>query len=106
MELDLCKHLQQGTWVNYGEFSIFVLVLYEKLPVFYFWCGLVGHDEAHCPILSNRPHSGLHMPSGAPPELVREDVGMQVDVAVDGLDGIDDEFPSNHPSESGREFGP
>lgn len=106
MELNVSKPLQQGTWVKYGEFSVFILVLYEKLPVFCFRCGMVGHGEAHCPILSNCPHSGLHVPSRAPPELVREDAGMQVDDTVDGLEGIADEIPSTHPSESGSEFCP
>lgn len=106
MELDLSKPLQQGTWVKYGEFFVFNLVLYDKLHVFCFRCGMVGHGEAYCSILNNRPHSRLHVPSGAPPELVHKDAGMQVDEAVDGKEGITNEILSNHPSESGSEFGP
>lgn len=106
VELDLSKPLQQGTWVKYGEFSVFVLVLYEKLPVFCFKCGLVGHGEANCPTHSNRPQNEPHVPSGGSPELVREDIGMQVDDADDGLDGIAVDVPSFLPPEDDSKFGP
>lgn len=47
VELDLSRPLQQGTWVKYGDFSVFVLVLYEKLLVFSYRYGTVGHGKAH-----------------------------------------------------------
>lgn len=34
VDVDLSQPLQLGTWVNYGLHSVFVLVLYEKLPFF------------------------------------------------------------------------
>lgn len=38
VKLDLSLPLQQGAWVNYGTNSVFVLALYEKLPVFCYHC--------------------------------------------------------------------
>lgn len=58
MDLDLEQPLQQGTWVKYGEFFVFILVLYEKLQVFCFRCGRVGHGEANCPFAGNHLRSG------------------------------------------------
>ena len=34
VELDLSQSLKQGTWIKYGDFSVFVPVLHEKLLVF------------------------------------------------------------------------
>lgn len=48
VELDLEQLLQPGTWVKYGGFSNFVLVLYEKIPIFCYRCGKIRHDKAHC----------------------------------------------------------
>lgn len=62
MEVDLSQPLQLGTWVNYGNHSVFVLILYEKLPVFYYSCSGIGHGEAHCSFSSNRLHSEQRMP--------------------------------------------
>lgn len=33
MEIDLNLPLQKGTWVKYGDNSVFIIALYEKLPV-------------------------------------------------------------------------
>lgn len=53
IELDFSKSLQQCTWVKYGDFFIFILVLYKKLSVYCFRCGMIGHGEAHCPSISS-----------------------------------------------------
>ncbi|XP_039115502.1 uncharacterized protein LOC120250779 [Dioscorea cayenensis subsp. rotundata] len=64
VEVDLSQPLQLGTWVNYGDHSVFVLILYEKLPVFCYRCGRIGHGEAHCSF-SNTP---LRSEDRLPPE--------------------------------------
>lgn len=45
--------LKLRTWVNYGEYSIFVMDFYEKLLVFCYRCERVRHGEASCPFASN-----------------------------------------------------
>lgn len=58
VELDISLPLLQGTWVNYGDHSIFVLVLYEKLPVFCYRCGKLGHGESTYAQANNPLRSG------------------------------------------------
>lgn len=105
--LDLNQPLQQGTWVNYGDHSAFVLVLYEKLPVFCYKCGKVGHGEAHCLLASSHQCSGKHVPSGSSrPEQVQADPAMQVDEAAKEQDGIEmDPDPTHLASDNEKEFG-
>lgn len=64
-EIDLNQPLQQGTWVKYGDHSVFVLVLYEKLHVFCYKGGKVGYGEAHCLLASNHQRTGKHVSSGS-----------------------------------------
>lgn len=33
---------------KYDEQKVFVVVQYERLPTFCYWCGLVGHGEYSC----------------------------------------------------------
>lgn len=54
VEIDLDLPLQKGTWVIYGDNSVFIIALYEKLPVFCYRCGRVGHGESNCTLLSSR----------------------------------------------------
>ncbi|XP_039120330.1 uncharacterized protein LOC120256715 [Dioscorea cayenensis subsp. rotundata] len=54
VEIDLDLPLQKGTWVKYGENSVFIIALYEKLPVFCFSCGRVGHGDSNCTFISSR----------------------------------------------------
>lgn len=76
VELVLSRPLQQGTWVKYSDFSIFVLVLYEKLPIFCYRCGTIGHGKAHCAV-SNPSIPRSHVPSGeVTPEPVQENPAM------------------------------
>lgn len=92
VELDLSQPLQQGTQVKYGEFSVFVLVLYEKLPVFCFRCAMVGYGDTLCPTRSNPCHPEPHMPLEVPSEPVLEDLRIQVDRAMGEQDDIAVEF--------------
>ena len=43
VELDLSQLLKRGSWVGFEDENVFVLALYEKLLVFCFSCGRVGH---------------------------------------------------------------
>lgn len=54
VDLDLCQPQQQGNWVQYGNNYVFILALYEKLPVFCYKCGRVRHGEASCSFTSSR----------------------------------------------------
>lgn len=106
VDLDLAQPLQQGTWLKYGDFSVFVLVLYEKLPVFCFRCGRVGHAEANCPFADSHLRSGSHVPSVlAEKEPVHAKQGMQVDEVDNGHDDIAID-PSPPIPETDCEFGP
>lgn len=62
VELDLEQPFQQGTSVNYGGYSVFVLVLYEKLPIFCYRCGRVGHGKANCSFTGSHLRPGSHVP--------------------------------------------
>lgn len=46
--LDLTKPLQRGTKLKYRQFERWVEFRYEKLPIFCFYCGLIGHNERLC----------------------------------------------------------
>lgn len=109
IELDLEQPLQQGTWVKYGGYSVFTLVLYEKLPVFCYKCGKVGHGEAKCTLVGSQQRSGQPVPS-IPEEMetVQADSETFADEAMGIQDGFNDAPPPTQPpqtSETG-EFGP
>lgn len=46
--------LQKGTWVKYGNKFVFITALYEKLLVFCYKYGHVGHRETNCTFFNNR----------------------------------------------------
>lgn len=46
VEIDLSKPLKRGFWIGDEEHRSMVVVFYERLLVFYFKCGLIGHGEA------------------------------------------------------------
>ncbi|KAJ0981964.1 hypothetical protein J5N97_010219 [Dioscorea zingiberensis] len=48
LEIDLTRPLERGVWVNTGRSKCFVPILYEKLPVFCYNCGIVGHGAINC----------------------------------------------------------
>lgn len=45
VEIDLSKPLKRGFWIGDEEHRSMVVVFYERLLVFYFKCGLIGHGE-------------------------------------------------------------
>ncbi|KAM0943006.1 putative transcription factor interactor and regulator CCHC(Zn) family [Dioscorea sansibarensis] len=104
VELDLSQPLQQGTWVKYGEFAVFVLVLYEKLPVFCYKCGRVGHGETACPTSGSHLNSG-HQPVSVPSATEAMDAGleMQIDEATGGQPA---DAPSVQNTAEEKDYGP
>lgn len=48
VEIDLSKQLKRGFWIGDKENRCMVAILYERLPVFCYKCGLVGHYELGC----------------------------------------------------------
>ncbi|KAJ0983711.1 hypothetical protein J5N97_011966 [Dioscorea zingiberensis] len=48
IELDLQKPLKKGVWVTTPKSKSFVSILYERLPVFCYHCGVVGHGANAC----------------------------------------------------------
>lgn len=48
VEIDLTKPLKQGFWISDDEHQVFVVVLYEKLPMFCYLNGIVRHGSNHC----------------------------------------------------------
>lgn len=69
IEIDLSAPLQQGVWINYGDNSILVLIQYEKIRVFCFRCGIIGHGEAQCLKPGNRIHTHFSMPVSVPADV-------------------------------------
>lgn len=74
VEIDLDLALQKGTWVKYGENYVFIIALYEKLPVFCFNCGRVGHGDSNCTFTSSRK-----MASDLQPPTISIEREMKVD---------------------------
>ncbi|KAJ0974497.1 hypothetical protein J5N97_016462 [Dioscorea zingiberensis] len=48
VDLDLTKPIERGVWVKSKYSKLFVSVLYEKLPLFCYRCGIVGHGADKC----------------------------------------------------------
>ncbi|KAJ0965564.1 hypothetical protein J5N97_026702 [Dioscorea zingiberensis] len=48
IELDLQKPLKKGVWVSTPRSKSFVSILYERLHVFCYLCGVVGHGADAC----------------------------------------------------------
>lgn len=47
--IDISKPLCRGRMVRMGpNQSLWVEFCYERIPIFYYWCGLVDHDERDC----------------------------------------------------------
>lgn len=54
VEVDLAKPWKQGFCLGDDDHRVFVIVLYEWLPMFYYYCGLVGHGTKTCNCRSSR----------------------------------------------------
>ncbi|KAJ0963233.1 hypothetical protein J5N97_028355 [Dioscorea zingiberensis] len=48
IEIDLDKPLKRGIWVKLEEKYNFVALIYEKIPMFCYQCGVVGHGAENC----------------------------------------------------------
>lgn len=58
MDLLLDKPLRRGgNIVNLDGSKTWVTFKFERLPCFCFQCGLLGHDEQHCPSFPYNPDS-------------------------------------------------
>ncbi|KAK7825369.1 hypothetical protein CFP56_033137 [Quercus suber] len=56
VDLPLNKPLRRGgNIVNLDGSKTWVIVKFERLPCFCFQCGLLGHDEQHCPSFPYNP---------------------------------------------------
>lgn len=82
VEVDLSQLLQQGTSVNYGDHFVFVLVLYEKLPIFCYRRGKIGHGEAHYHFSSNHLQLEQHMPLEL---VVKGSMKVSPDMQINGV---------------------
>ncbi|KAJ0979702.1 hypothetical protein J5N97_015176 [Dioscorea zingiberensis] len=79
MEIDLSLPLKRGFWLLDGEKRVFVMVQYEKLPMFCYECGMVGHGKDTCerrqeqsskePLLAVRTTSGVEKVNREVPPL-------------------------------------
>ncbi|KAJ0974411.1 hypothetical protein J5N97_016376 [Dioscorea zingiberensis] len=49
IEIDLQKPLKRGVWVRTPKSRTFVSIIYEKLPLFCYRCGVIGHGVDACP---------------------------------------------------------
>lgn len=61
VEIDLAKPLKQGIWVGENDHHFFVVILYEKLPSFFYIYGLVGHGWNSCNYRSIAGQSFFHL---------------------------------------------
>lgn len=49
VQINICESFQQGKYLRLGDGSRkWVAFTYEKMPVYCFFCGLVGHLERKC----------------------------------------------------------
>lgn len=48
VEVELEKPLLRGTKLKFGDEFAWIEFRYEKLPTFYFYCGIVSHPEKNC----------------------------------------------------------
>lgn len=62
LEIDLSKPLCRGFWIGDTSHHVFVLVLYERLPTFYYSCGMVGHCTNSCPRVTGTGNNGNQPP--------------------------------------------
>lgn len=68
LEIDLSQPLKCGFWVGYQDRRAFMAILYKRLPIFCYSCGMIGQTVGAC----NR-RFGDPMGRGVPPsDLLRE----------------------------------
>ncbi|WOL17753.1 hypothetical protein Cni_G26546 [Canna indica] len=50
VDLDFTKPLKQGLWIEKPGYGIFQAIRYERLPIFCFKCGIIGHNIKDCAV--------------------------------------------------------
>ncbi|XP_039135824.1 uncharacterized protein LOC120273259 [Dioscorea cayenensis subsp. rotundata] len=83
VEIDLSKPLKRGFWIGDEEHRSMVAVVYEKLPVFCFKYGLIGHGEDVCSTDISRSPGGGHGNGILEDASLQDQLHMQVDVDVE-----------------------
>lgn len=63
IEIDLSKPLCRGFWIGDDFHRVFVVVMYERLPIFCYNCGLIGHDNNACSSSMQTEAGGLSLPA-------------------------------------------
>ncbi|XP_050290323.1 uncharacterized protein LOC126728565 [Quercus robur] len=54
VKLDLSQPLCRGRLVGFGsQESLWVNFMYERLPIFCYWCGKLNHDDKDCVLWIN-----------------------------------------------------
>lgn len=95
IELDLSKPLSKGFWLGDESNRVFVVVLYERLPTFYYSCGVVGHGSSSC---SRSPAAGnakVFQPPSSLRGLEVRPYQQSVETGIDG--GVGNSLPSVIP---------
>lgn len=62
IEIVLFKPLCRGFWIGDDLHKVFVTVLYERLPTYYYSCGFMGHGTNTCPQAEGTGRIGVHLP--------------------------------------------
>lgn len=113
IDLDLDQPLQKGTWIKYGENLVFILVLYEKLPVFCFKCGRVGHGESTCTFAcSRKPETDPQPPANSLEKAMEVDDQTRLSGGANNLVNVVTPVPeqlidnTTGASEDMQDFGP
>lgn len=90
-------------WVKYGDNSVFILALYEKLLTFSFRCGRVGHGETHCSFVNNRLYRSAPLVPTEPlaQEMALDEQTMELEEANKDQDGISSDRPHEVEPEDG-----
>lgn len=63
IESDLSKPICRGFWLGDDLHRVFVVVMYERLPIFCYNCGLVGHGSKSCACSESLGAGGIKLPT-------------------------------------------
>lgn len=69
VQIDVNSAIRRGNYLRLGDGSKkWVAFTYEKMPLYCYLCGLVGHMEKRCPnatwIISSTHEQNFHMENG------------------------------------------
>lgn len=96
IEIDLSKPLCHGFWVGDSSHHVFVLILYERLPIFCYSWGIISHWSSSCPRVAvaekGRTHPPLHFQRRTE---VGSSSGADVVARMTNLNVADTDSPSN-----------